>query len=40
MTDLDLSYLPATDAIKRFKAKTLSPAGRADPPGGRGRARY
>ena len=25
MTDLDLCYLPATDAIKRFKAKTLSP---------------
>ncbi|MBT6658257.1 MAG: amidase, partial [Proteobacteria bacterium] len=25
MTDLDLCYLPATDAIKQFKAKTLSP---------------
>ena len=25
MTDLDLCYLPATDAIKRFKEKTLSP---------------
>jgi len=25
MTDLDLCYLPATDAIKRFKDKTLSP---------------
>lgn len=25
MTDLDLLYMPATEAIRRFKAKTLSP---------------
>ena len=25
MSDLELCYLPATEAIKRFKAKTLSP---------------
>ena len=26
MTDLDLCYLPATEAIRLFKAKKLSPA--------------
>ena len=25
MSDLELCYLPATEAIERFKAKTLSP---------------
>ena len=25
MSDLELCYLPATEAIDRFKAKTLSP---------------
>jgi len=25
MSDLELCYLPATEAIARFKAKTLSP---------------